>query len=406
MVESKKKSFTSGRMEDKQMMNQYASATVVSAACNYIMERPDKFTHTYRTYVKLREHGKLELRFWHSNAIDSTWDTGLVARGGALGGQWRIEAAYVADGGTAPDGSVEPNSQVRVTFDGGSGARSVAPGEKFWSDPVKLDLPEGHLLAFSWTISTDAGGKTVPYNTEQMLVTAYDAPGKCADTSDAEGFALSENLLVMPALIASAKPVRQRLVFLGDSITQGVRTRRDGYEYWAARIADGLGSDYAAWNLGSGWARAYDAAAEGAWLSKVKLGQVPGTGTQIVLALGVNDIDIGARTSEQLLADLNTIITVLRQNDPSAEIILFTVPPFNFSEEREQIWRYVNEQIRSASLPGVDRVFDMAALLSQPAPLEHRLRREFMSSADDPHPNGVAGKVVADAFLAWYFGER
>ncbi len=388
------------------MMDQYASATVVSAACNYIMERPEKFTHTYRTYVKLREHGALGLRFWHSNALDSTWDTGLVARGGDLGGEWRIEAAYVADGGVVPDGSVEASSQVRVTFDGGSRTRSVAPGEKFWSDPVKVNLPEGHLLAFTWTISTEAGGKTVPYNTEQMLVTAFDAPGSCADAAGAEGFAPSENLLVLPALIASAKPVQQRLVFLGDSITQGVRTRRDGYEYWVARIADGLGSDYAVWNLGSGWARAYDAAADGAWLNKAKLVQVPGVKTQIVLALGVNDIDIGARTSEELLADLTTIISVLCQNDPSAEIILFTVPPFNFSEEREQVWRRVNDQIRSASLPGVDRVFDMAARLSQPAPLEHRLCQEFMSSADDPHPNGAAGKVVADAFLAWYFGER
>lgn len=384
------------------MMDQYASATVVSAACNYIMERPDKFTHTYRTYVKLRENGPLELRFWHSNAIDSTWDTGSVARGGAFGGEWRIEAAYVADGGAVPDGSVEPGSQVRVTFDGGSGTRAVAPGAKFWSDPVKIDLPEGHLLAFTWTISTESGGKTVPYNTEQMLVTAYDAPGACADAAGAEGFAPSENLLVLPALIASAKPVQRRLVFLGDSITQGVRTRKDGYEYWVARIADGLGSDYAVWNLGSGWARAYDAAAGGAWLDKVMLGQVPGTGTQMILALGVNDIDIGARTSEELLTDLTTIISALHQNDPSAEIILFTVPPFNFSEEREQVWRRVNDQIRSASLPGVDRVFDMAALLSQPAPLEHRLRQEFMSSADDPHPNGAAGKVVAEAFLAWY----
>ncbi|MDU4697839.1 MAG: SGNH/GDSL hydrolase family protein [Paenibacillus sp.] len=388
------------------MMDQYASVTVVSTACNYIMERPEKFTHTYRTYVKLREHGSLDLRFWHSNAIDSTWDTGSVARGGAFGGEWRIEAAYVADGGEVPQGSVVPGSQVRVTFDGGSEAKAVAPGALFWSDPVKIDLPEGHLLAFTWTISSETGGKTVPYNTEQMLVTAFDAPGACADTADAGGFAPSENLLVLPALIASAKPVRQRLIFLGDSITQGVRTRRDGYEYWVARIADGLGSDYGVWNLGSGWARAYDAAADGAWLNKVKRGQNLGTPTQIVLALGVNDIDIGARTSDELLTDLTTIITELRQNDPSVDIILFTVPPFNFSEEREQVWRRVNEHIRSASLPGVDRVFDMAALLSQPAPLDHRLRPEFMSSEYDPHPNGAAGRVVADAFLAWYLGER
>lgn len=387
------------------MIDQYASATVVSTACNYIMERPDKFTHTYRTYIKLRENGAQELRFWHSNAIDSTWDTGSVARGGEYGGQWRIEAAYVGDGGLEPQGSVVPGSQVRVTFDGGNEVKAVAPGELFWSDPVKIDLPEGHLLAFTWTISTESGGKTVPYNTEQMLVTAFDAPGACADQAGADGFARSENLLVMPALIASAKPVRQRLIFLGDSITQGVRTRRDGYEYWAARIADGLGNDYAVWNLGSGWARAYDAAADRAWLNKVKLGQAPGTNTQIILALGVNDIDIGARTSEELLADLTTIVSLLRQNDPTTEIILFTVPPFNFSEEREQVWRRVNDHIRSASLPGVDRVFDMAVHLSQPAPQDHRLRPEFMSSEYDPHPNGAAGKVVADAFLAWYFSD-
>ncbi|MGG6314019.1 SGNH/GDSL hydrolase family protein [Paenibacillus macerans] len=385
------------------MMEGYASATVVSTACNYIMEREDKFTHTYRTYLKVREHGPLELRLWHSNGVDSTWDTGTVAQAGQLGGAWKIEAAYVADGGTAADGSVVFGSQVHVTFNG-SETKPVAPGETFWSDPVSLDLPEGHDIAFTWTISTDSGGKTVPYNTEQMLVTAYDASGNQAWSETNKGFAPSENLLVLPAFIGYAKPVRQRLLFLGDSITQGVRTRKDGYEYWVARIAEGLGTDYGVWNLGSGWARTYDASADASWLNKVKLGQVPGKGTQVVLALGVNDIDIGARSAEQLTADLETVISLLRQNDRSAEIILFTVPPFNFSGEREHVWRRVNDAIRSGALPGVDRVFDMAALLSQPQPDEHRLRPEYMSPGDDPHPNGAAGRTVADAFLAWYPG--
>ncbi|MEK5162718.1 SGNH/GDSL hydrolase family protein [Paenibacillus sp. FSL R5-0527] len=383
------------------MTKEYAPATVVSTAANYIMDREERFTHTYRTYFKLRENGPLQLRFWHSNAVDSTWDTGTVAKGSQLGGAWRIEAAYVADGGKEPDGAVAPGSQVPVTFDGESG-KAVEPGETFWSDPVHIELPEGHYLAFTWTITAPAAGKTFPYNVEQMLVSAYDAPGRHTDEESAEPFALSEKLLVAPAFIGYAKPVERQLTFFGDSITQGVRTTLDGYEYWVARIAEGLGTRYGVWNLGSGWARAYDAAADGAWLGKVKHGQGEHPGSQVILALGVNDIDIGARTAEQLLGDLETIISLLKKNDPATEIILFTVPPFNFSGAREQVWRSVNAAIRAASIPGVDRVFDMAALLSRPAPEEHRLRPEFMSPGDDPHPNGFAGKVVAEAFLKWY----
>ncbi|MOA54441.1 hypothetical protein D3C78_1780550 [compost metagenome] len=96
------------------------------------------------------------------------------------------------------------------------------------------------------------------------------------------------------------------------------------------------------------------------------------------------------------------IVSLLKENDPDKHIILFTVPPFNFSGEQEQIWRQVNESIRNNPPVGVSRVFDMAAELSQPAPEEHRLRPEYMSNKYDPHPNGLAGKVVSEAFLKWY----
>lgn len=48
-------------------------------------------THTYRTYIKPRESGQLELRFWHINSVDSTWDVGSVAQGSMPGGEWWIE---------------------------------------------------------------------------------------------------------------------------------------------------------------------------------------------------------------------------------------------------------------------------------------------------------------------------
>ncbi|MNI17896.1 hypothetical protein D3C73_712860 [compost metagenome] len=54
---------TEGPMQD------YTSATVVSTAANYIMDREDTFTHTYRTYIKLRENGRINLRFWGGKSI-------------------------------------------------------------------------------------------------------------------------------------------------------------------------------------------------------------------------------------------------------------------------------------------------------------------------------------------------
>ncbi|RCX20591.1 lysophospholipase L1-like esterase [Fontibacillus phaseoli] len=382
------------QMNEMDAMKEYATATVVSTAANFIMERDEAFTHTYRTYVRLREQGEIQLRFWFSNAVDSTWDKGAVARGGQFGGNWLIEAAFAADGGTGRDGGVPAQSQVPVTF-GGSLTRLVRPGETFWSDPVEMDLPPNHDLAFTWTIASGSG-RSVPYNTEQMLVTAYDAQGKHADEVEGDSFVPSENLLVMPAWIGYKKQGTRRMVFFGDSITQGVRTAKDGYEYWVARIADGLGAGYDIWNIGSGWARAYDASGNGAWLNKAKQGD------QILIALGVNDIDIGERSAEELLGDLSTIVSLLKENNSAVDIILFTVSPFNFTGEREHIWRRVNEALRTSPPAGVSRVFDIAAVLSQPAPEEHRLRPEYMSSEFDPHPNGLAGAAVSEAFLKWY----
>ncbi|WP_239004496.1 SGNH/GDSL hydrolase family protein [Paenibacillus tepidiphilus] len=374
---------------------EFSSVTVVSTAANFIMNAAEPFTHTYRTYFRVREGGSLTLKLWHSNAVDSTWDQGQESRASRPGGEWSIAAAYVADGGLHPDGSVAAGTQVPVMF-GGIASKAVGSGETFWSDEVRLDLPEGHYLAFTWTIKTEAAGPSVPFNVEGMLVSGYDAAGELADSESGKGFALSDKLLVAPSYIGYKKQVQKKLIFLGDSITQGVRTAKDQYTYWAARIAEGLGTEYGLWNLGSGWGRGYDVATDGPWLEKAKQGD------EVLIVLGVNDLDIGKRTADELLTDLAHIIAEIKAANPAVKVILSTVPPFNFVEEREAYWRTVNRTILENPPAGVDRVFDIAAVLSEPAPQEHRIRREFMSDEYDPHPNGDAGKAVAEAFLEWY----
>ncbi|MCM3127410.1 MULTISPECIES: SGNH/GDSL hydrolase family protein [unclassified Paenibacillus] len=378
------------------MLGEYVSATAVSTATNFIMIQETAFTRTYRTYIRLRENGPLEMKFWHSNAVDSTWDVGAIARGSMAGGEWKIESAYVAVSQENRDGSVVPGSGTPITFEG-EYTKQVQPGEQFWSDAVTIDVLPGRDLVFTWTITTEAAGKSFPYNTEGLLVSSYAAEGIHASEDTGTSFTPLENQLVLPAFIGYKRDVKHRMIFLGDSITQGVRTLKDGYEYWVARIAAGLNAENSVWNIGSGWARAYDAAADGSWLQKARQGDI------VALVLGVNDIDIGARTSEELLEDLTSIVQKLKQK-PGAEpqIILFTVPPFNFAEHREENWRTVNETIRTRPPEGVDYVFDIAELLSCTAPEEYRIQQKYMSNEFDPHPNGEAGKQVADAFLKWF----
>ncbi|WP_235548862.1 hypothetical protein [Paenibacillus sp. Soil522] len=204
----------------------YASATVQSTAKNFIMKSDSAFTHTYRAYIKTTECGELKLRFWCSNLVDSTWADGSESSANLIGGSWKIESAYIADGGRLPDGSVVEGTQIPVTFDS-TIARLVMPGEKFWSDAARIMIPEEHYLVFSWTITTLAAGVSFPYNTESPLVSAYDAPGHAAVQIRADGFQKSVNCLFLPDFIGCEREGAKRIAFLGDSITQGVRTRPD-----------------------------------------------------------------------------------------------------------------------------------------------------------------------------------
>jgi lysophospholipase L1-like esterase len=354
-----------------------------------------KTTITFRTYIRPREYGLLQLKFWHSNAVDSTWSDGSESKANDAGGNWRIESCFVADGGELPDGSIILGSERPVTFEG-SPSKEVSRGEKFWSDEVSVHIPDHHFLAFTWAVTLDGREDGLPFNTETLLASAYEAAGDRAGQASSEAFAAAGNRQVLPSLIAYEKAVSKKVVFLGDSITQGVRTEQDGYTFWAAKIADGLGPDTGVWNIGSGWARAYDLVNDSAWLSKAKYGD------EVVICLGVNDVGTANRSANQIIADLTEMIDQLKSSNPDRIIWLCTLPAFNFSGEQEKVWRTVNGWIRMSSPSSVSGVFDIAKVLGQTAPDDQLVKPEFMSSKDDPHPNGAAGTAVAEAFLAWY----
>ena len=373
----------------------YASVTALSSSANFIMNKQAGFTRTYRTYIRPRESGSLQLRFWHSNAVDSTWDMGADASGGEPGGAWRIEAACAGDGGTEHDGSAILGSMVPFTFAGQDGLE-VHAGENICSDEITVEVQEGHDLVFSWTITAHNSGKSIPYNVETMLATAYDAEGNLAASESSDGFHLSEQLLVLPAFIGYRRKTVRNIVLLGDSITQGVRTAQDAYEYWGARFTEGLGPNYGVWNIGSGWGRAYDLSASSPWLHKAMQGD------EVLIVLGVNDIGTAGRSADELMGELSSIVALLKKNKPNGKIVLSTVPPFNFEGDKEQVRRTVNNWIMNTPPIGVDYVYDMAIVLAESEAVSHLVKPEYMSSSDDPHPNGLAGKAIAENYLNWH----
>ncbi|MFC9709466.1 hypothetical protein ACFTRD_15090 [Paenibacillus sp. NPDC056933] len=117
-----------------------------------------------------------------------------------------------------------------ITFEG-QHSKEVGPGETFSSDEATLELKEGYDLVFSWTLSALEPGKSFPYNVEGMLAAGFDGPGHLAGEPGAERLTRSDKLLVLPSFIGYFRPAAKRMVLLGDSITQGVRTEQNAYAY-------------------------------------------------------------------------------------------------------------------------------------------------------------------------------
>jgi NADPH2 dehydrogenase len=370
--------------QEQALWRQYSSNVVCGTGNNFIRRWSEPETLTFRSYYRVREAGEFNWRFWFGNTVDSTFAQGEQAWANRSGGRWRIEAACVAASPKA-DGSLRPET-VRPVLYAGQSTRAVDPDEQFWSDEVTLTVLQDEYLVFSWSISVDQAGDQLPF-TPDSQIPAFVAAGSVAMVPDASRFAANMDC-AKPNLLAVARTVRKRIAFLGDSITEGCGTRNDYYEQWAARIGQRIGAGYAVWNLGLGYGRAADAASDGSWLAKAKHCD------EVNICLGVNDLLHEGRSADAIFTDLGKIVRLLKESGV-ASIILLTVPPFNFTGEQEHNWRQLNKNIRNNPPTGVDKVFDIAAILSNPAPNEN-------ISRFDPHPGGDGGAEVAEAYLKWY----
>ena len=242
------------------------------------------------------------------------------------------------------------------------------PGEFFSSDPIALDFAKDEYLCLEMTFS----GKMIPYHEDTMLPVFIKGE---------DGWTYSKHM-PFAGMIGCDRPVKARIAYLGDSITQGIGAPINSYLHWNAVFSEKLDNGYAFWNLGLGFGRANDAASDGAWLYKAKQNDI------IFVCFGVNDIS-QRLSEEQIKKDLLYIAQTLKKAGKT--VILQTVPPVNYKEENIEKWENINTYIKNELREKVDAVFDTVPHLGE-------AERPQMAKFGG-HPNVEGSKVWADALF-------
>ena len=253
---------------------------------------------------------------------------------------------------------------------GGSVSKTVNPGELFSSDPIELDLKKDQFLCLELTFK----GRMIPYHEESIIpIFTYE-----------NGEWRYCRKMPLACMVGCDRPVKKRVGFIGDSITQGIGTPNNSYKHYAAVVADILGEDFSYWDLGIGYGRGNDAATDSMWLFKAKQLDV------VTVCFGVNDICRGF-TAEQIITNLEIIMDKL--HNAGVKVIMQTIPPFNYSGARIETWNRVNDHILTSMSERAEGVFDVRTVLSGSD--EEPYMAKF-GGHPNSEGNGIWGRALAD----------
>jgi len=332
----------------------FISNTYAGSANQHFFNMSEGEKRTGRIFYKISVGGKYNYSILYSNIIDSTYADGEKSHKNLICDSWIIHRArigkcksFCSDKDLSDIIISDSDEKADVYVCGftdllfnGKTKKEVMPGEFFASDPVELEFQTGEFLCLEITFS----GKMIPYH-EESLLPVYIKEGENWNYS---------KLIPFPGMIGCDRKVKGKVAYLGDSITQGIGTKANSYSHWNALLSKKLGNEYAYWNLGIGYGRANDAAADGAWLFKAKQNDI------VFVCFGVNDI-LKGHTVEQIKADLASIVDILKKEDK--KIVLQTIPPFDYTGENVEVWELVNDYIKTVLKDRVDIVFDVVPVL-------------------------------------------
>ncbi|WP_345712858.1 SGNH/GDSL hydrolase family protein, partial [Kineococcus glutinatus] len=293
---------------------------------------------------------------------------------------------------------------VDVTF-AGARATSVPAGAEWVSDPVRLAAPAGADLVVSIHLPGPTPRPSVHY---EAVSTTWSAPGDATGDRGA-AFAPVSTPLATTRYFLDGIDVSGRapgsVVFLGDSITDGVKSVVDADQRYPDVVARRVlrlpeQRRFGVLNAGLSANRLLDDAGLGgesvlARFERDVLGQ---TGVRTVVLLeGINDIhgSYGA-------VDANALIGVYRQlvqraHDAGVRVVGGTLLPFEgapkYTADGEADRQAVNAWIRTSGV--FDAVVDFDAALRDPAHPTRLLPR--YDTGDHVHPDDAGYAAMADA---------
>jgi lysophospholipase L1-like esterase len=322
----------------------------------------------------------------------------------------QISAAHVALSAAPASSAVVPETDHRVTFDGGKPSAVIPAGATYLSDPIPLPVTSLSRLAVSLHLPELPKQATLH---RSARTTAYIASGDQTAARDLPGAATVLQWLQIEGVEVERRNGRA-VVALGDSITDGSGAGVDRYERWPDILAERLQADprtrdIAVLNAGIGANRLLKDTTSPNALARFDrdvLAQ-PGVETLIVL-IGVNDIGMLSRegpvTPEKRAAVVQGLIAGYRQviaraHAHGVRVIGATILPFAGTQvyrsdaDAEADRQAVNAWIRTSG--AFDGVLDFDRVTRDPARPE-RLKAEY-DSGDLLHPSPAGYKAMGEA---------
>jgi lysophospholipase L1-like esterase len=326
---------------------------------------------TTRSFYKVFMGGKYEYSFLFSNQIYSTFSDGSYSQVNLECDKWEILSlkALLVDSKTRDFSSPKIIREYQLTFDGRMAKTMEIKGE-ISTDGIVIEAEKNDYICLEMEL---VGEGKIPYF-EEILIPAF--------TLNEEEKWVHSNKTPLANMIGVKREVDKKVGFLGDSITEGCGTENNSYDAWCAKIAEKSSENNSYWNLGIGYGRADDIATDGIWLNRAKNLDI------CTVCIGVNDICQGFKT-EKVKKNIKKIVDILTEN--GTEVILFTVPPFDWSGERIEKWQEVNDFINEKLSKKV-KIFDTVSIWGQEAPNTNLSRY-------GGHPNAEGCLELAKKFV-------
>lgn len=293
-------------------------------------------------FYKATVGGEFEYSLLFSDSVDSTYANGDSGRPNMILSDFNVIGVKLG----VLEGSVDPtpqNAESKAAFVNISVIKRQYTSKVtyFETAPVKLNAKANDYIV----VIVEFTGSRVPCHVEALIPTFKKENGGWE----------SSKYIPLANMVGIKREVKGTVAYLGDSITQGIGVGENDYTFWNAITSKRLGNDFAYWNLGIGYSRCKDAATDGSWLFKAKQADY------VIMCLGTNDIGTEGSDGPTLSADLEKVVDKL--NGAGCRVILQTVPPFEYDDEKLDVWYCANDFIKNKLSQKVIAVFDQTELL-------------------------------------------